>query len=78
MVWTEKDWSNVHFSDESKFNSFGSEGETLCSASNWRKPEPRVCEEVTEPLLLGTCGYSPMRISQEIGKTVPLATLLNR
>ncbi|KAL0150600.1 hypothetical protein M9458_054101 [Cirrhinus mrigala] len=26
VVWTEENWSKVHFSDESKFNLFGSDG----------------------------------------------------
>ena len=28
VVWTEEQWSRVHFSDESKFNVIGSDGET--------------------------------------------------
>ena len=32
--WTDEDWSNVIFSDESKFNLFGSDGRQWC----WRRP----------------------------------------
>jgi len=33
--WEEKDWRAVFFSDESKFNLFGSDGREWC----WRRPE---------------------------------------
>ena len=32
--WTDEEWSNVIFSDESKFNLFGSDGRQWC----WRRP----------------------------------------
>ncbi len=34
--------SKIHFSDGSKFNLFGSNGETLCSSLNWGKTELKV------------------------------------
>jgi hypothetical protein len=30
LEWTEEDWANVAFSDESKFNLFGSNGRLWC------------------------------------------------
>ena len=36
IAWTEEQWSMVHFSDESKFNLFGSDGKWFVINKNWK------------------------------------------
>ncbi len=46
-VWTEENWSKVHFSDESKFNLFGSDWKHYVRCQTGER-QPKVCKEVSE------------------------------
>ncbi len=49
VVWTDENWSKVHFSDESSL-IYLSRWETFCLVSNWGKTEPQVRKKVSERL----------------------------
>ena len=41
ILWTEKQWNIVHFSDESKFDLFGSDGKRFVIRKNWECLSPQ-------------------------------------
>ena len=47
ILWTEEQWNMVHFSDESKFNLFGSDGKRFVRRKNGERLSPQ-CVKKTE------------------------------
>ena len=41
ILWTEEQWNMVHFSDESKFNLFGSDGKRFVRRKNGERLSPQ-------------------------------------
>ncbi len=52
VVWTEENWSKVHFSDEIKFNLFGSDGKHFV----WLQPEERLNPKCIKKSVKGVGG----------------------
>ena len=45
-MWTEEQWNIIHFSDESKFNLFGSDGKRFVRCKNEECLSPQ-CDKKT-------------------------------
>ena len=45
ILWTEEEWNMVHFSEESKFNLFGSNGKGLVRGKNGERLSPQLVKK---------------------------------
>ena len=48
ILWTEKQWNMVHFSDESKFNWFGSDGKRFVRGKNGECLSPQCIKKTVK------------------------------
>ena len=48
IVWTEEQWNMVHFSDESKFNLFGSDGKRFVRYKNGERLSPQCVKKTVK------------------------------
>ena len=48
ILWTEEQWNMVHFSDESKFNSFGFDGKRFVRCKNAERLSPQCVKKNCE------------------------------
>ena len=66
ILWTEEQWNMVHFSDESKFNSFGPDGKRLVRHKNRERLSPQ-CIKKTVKFGVGSVMLWGMISSAEVG-----------
>ena len=48
IVWTEEQWNMVPFSDESKFNLFGSDGKRFVRSTNEERLSPQCVKKTVK------------------------------
>ena len=48
ILWTEEQWNMVHFSDESKFNLFGSDGKRFVRRKTGERLSPQCVKETVK------------------------------
>ena len=48
ILWTEEQWNMIHFSDESKFNLFGSADKRFVRRKNGERPSPQCIKKTVK------------------------------
>ncbi|KAI5615079.1 hypothetical protein C0J50_3304, partial [Silurus asotus] len=60
VVWTEENWSKVHFSDESKFDLFGSDGKHYVRRQTGERLNPKCVKNLMVWGMFSAAGVGPL------------------